>query len=239
MRDRKRCSFSKFWSACRWEAKKRFYFERYPAAVFLSLLILVWVMPQPICRWIDEKMRFFPAALSWVFAVFITLYLMVIPSVWMAEPYGKTVYNRERMGDICAKTRILARFLTTLYWTMALTGGGTLATEAMKKFAGTNHAYFQLAMDGSFLQMILVFGAVMPMLYLVSFLWFYRRSRIRRNILSYLPALFLTNLLSENLTRNLRFWEGRWQMDVVWLAAAAVLTAICLYFAGHLEETSE
>ena len=160
-------------------------------------------------------------------------------AVWMAEPYGKPVYNRERMGDICTKTRILARLLITLSWTAVLTGGGILATEAMKKFAGVNHAYFQLAMEGSFIQMIVVFGAVLPMLYLVIFLWFYRRSGIRRNISSYLLALLLTNLLSENLNRNLRFWEGSWQMDLVWLAAAAILSFICLYLAAYLEETTE
>ena len=240
MKDRRRhFSFLKLRCACCWEAKKRFYACRYPLAVFVGLLLLVWILPQPICQWIDQRMRLFPAALSWAFAVFIMLYLMAAPAVWMAEPYGKPVYNRERMGDICTKTRILARLLITLSWTAVLTGGGILATEAMKKFAGVNHAYFQLAMEGSFIQMIVVFGAVLPMLYLVIFLWVYRRSGMRRNISSYLLALLLTNLLSENLNRNLRFWEGSWQMDLVWLAAAAILSFICLYLAAYLEETTE
>lgn len=242
MRDRqmsggqKGFSIKKLWNACRWEAKKRFYACRYPAGILLGMSALIAFLPESACRWIDGNMGQLPVTVSIVFAIVMVLYLMVMPSALMSEPYGKSAYNRECMGDICTKTRILARLLLSMLQTAFFAAGGIAATKVMEKFATENHSYFRLALDGPVLQMILVFGAVMPMLYLTMFLWFYRRNQTPQHVVPYIIAIFLTELLSENLERNFRSWQGHWQMEVLWLAAAAVTAVICLYGAAKLED---
>lgn len=227
-----RTIWNKLGGAVFWECQKRYYALRYPAAVYIAMVLIICALPQKLCRFLDEKVNFLVMLVNLVLGLTIMFSFGILPYSTMSAPYGKEEYQKEQLGDISIPVRLFARTLANLMQCALILAGANLGTWGMDKFADATHSYFVFSLTRTAWESLLVYGLLNPLVYLAVFLRKYLRVQSCCYVSSYIISSLITGLVVTNLDSNL---ESLMRVHpALWSGVPVVLWALVILLASGL-----
>ncbi len=230
-------SLRKLGGAVWWEGKKRFYSWRFPAAIYLSILLVVCILPPGACAFLNAHTSWLVVAVNTFLALFVLAGLLILPYSSLSAPYGSLEYQKERAGDIGTSLRLLARMFVNLIQSGLILGCGYLTMWGMEKFSDTSHSYFQLNISDSPPRVLMMYGLFAPMVYLALFLRQYKKYGQGQHVFPYIGAMLVAELVTkviEDFQRTLRMERGIWS-EGLWYLGVLLVIGLCFWRCRRLE----
>lgn len=228
--EKNRTAWSKLCGAVLWECRKRYCALRYPAVIYLAVLLVICALPQELCRFLDEKANILVVLINLGAAVTMIFGFAILPYSTMSYPYGREEYRKEQLSDVALPARLFARTLANVLQCLLLLAVAYATEWGMEKFADAGHSYFTFSLSRGLWESLLLHGLLNPLVYLAVFLRRYLRHQNCCYVSSYIIALLITDIAVTNLDSNLESLTRT--HPALWSGVCAALWALMVLLAA-------
>ena len=222
-----------------WEIRKQYSVTRYPIIACLGLLLIILIMPQSACQYLDEHINLLVNIINLTFTVsfFFASFNLVFRK--LTVPYGSIEYQKERASDINIPVRLAIRVIVNVLSCTLTLLYVVCASYGMTKFADSNHSYlfFKYNEDGFFYTCLICYILV-SLIFLTLFLRRYVVDHHKHYFFPFIISTIGGSLMSQikdSMIRTFTNWPAQ-LIHILFTIITLILCGLLFYRCCRYEE---